>query len=147
MDHLLISEPLFLQIIRHVTLAVPMEAVGMIGGSADGHAQLVIELPNLAGPHKFFADPFAQYQAEQRFSQEGLVVIAIYHSHPGGGTELSDADRRAAARWNCAHLVIVPDRSPNDVDYLRAWRISGDRTVEVPVKREISNHLRTAHLL
>lgn len=68
-------------------------------------------MPNLAGPHEFFADPFAQYLAERRLSREGLSVIAIYHSHPGGGTELSDADRMAASRWNWAHIVIVPERS------------------------------------
>lgn len=136
MDRILLSEPLYRQIVRHVTQAVPMEAVGIIGGLADGRARLVIEMPNLAGPHEFFADPFAQYQAERRLSREGLGVIAIYHSHPGGGTELSDADWQAAARWNCAHIVIVPERHPDDADYLRAWRISGNKVVKIPIRRE-----------
>jgi proteasome lid subunit RPN8/RPN11 len=107
MDRILLSRPIYLQIVRHVTQAAPMEAVGIIGGLANGRAHSVIELPNLAGPHEFFADPFAQYQAERRFSREGLSVIAIYHSHPGGGTTLSDADRMGGARWNCSHIVIV----------------------------------------
>ena len=137
MDRILLSRPIYLQIVRHVTQAAPMEAVGIIGGLANGRAHSVIEMPNLAGPHEFFADPFAQYQAERRFSREGLSVIAIYHSHPGGGTTLSDADRMGGARWNCSHIVIVPERSPDSPDYLRAWRISEDRTIEVPVVREI----------
>ena len=64
-------------------------------------------------------------------------MIAIYHSHPGGGTTLSEADRVGGARWNCAHIVIVPERSPDDADYLRAWRITESGTVEIPVVREI----------
>jgi len=136
MDRILFPEPLYQQIVRHVTRAAPMEAVGIIGKSADGRARLVIEMPNLAGSHEFFADPFAQYQAERRFAREGLSVVAIYHSHPGGGTDLSDADRIAAARWNCAHIVIVPERSPDDANYLRAWRISGNRAAVIPVIRE-----------
>jgi len=136
MDRIVLSELLYQQIIRHVTQAIPMEAVGIIGGSVDGQARLVIEMPNLAGPHAFLADPFAQFQAERRLAGEGLGVIAIYHSHPGGGTTLSDADRAGAARWNCAHIVIVPERSPDDADYLRAWRILGNESIEIPVLRE-----------
>lgn len=63
-----------------------------------GGAHVVNEMPNLAGPHEFFADPFALYKAERRLSPEGRSVIAIYHSHPGSRTSLSDADRMAAAR-------------------------------------------------
>lgn len=133
MERILLSELLYRQIVRHVTQAVPMEAVGIIGGLADGCARVVIELPNLAGPHEFFADPFAQYQAERQLLRDGLSVIAIYHSHPGGGMGLSDADRVAAERWNCAHIVIVPERSPEHANYLRAWRVSGDKVSEIPV--------------
>jgi proteasome lid subunit RPN8/RPN11 len=103
---------------------------------SNGQARLVIEMPNLAGPHAFFADPFAQFQAERRLAGEGLRVIAIYHSHPGGGPTLSDADLAGAARWNCAHIVIVPERSPDDADYLRGWRTSGNEPIEIPVIRE-----------
>jgi proteasome lid subunit RPN8/RPN11 len=136
MDRILLPEPLYLQIVRHVTRAAPMEAVGIIGERADGRAHVVIELPNLTGPYEFFADPFAQYQAERRLSREGLSIVAIYHSHPGGGTELSVADRSAGARWNCAHIVVVPERSPDDVNYMRAWRIAGNTTEAIPVIRE-----------
>jgi hypothetical protein len=60
-------------------------------------------------------------------------MIAIYHSHPDGVTTLSDADLAGAARWNCAHIVIVPELSSDDADYLRAWRLSGNEPTETPV--------------
>lgn len=136
MDRIILSDQLYQQIHLHLIHALPMEAVGIVGGLPDGLARLVIEMPNLAGPHEFFADPFAQYQAERRISSEGLKVIAIYQSHPEGGTDLSDADLTAAARWDCAHIVIVPERSPNDADYLPAWRIVEGKSISIPVHRE-----------
>lgn len=133
MDRIIFSEPLYQQIVQHVTQAIPMEAVGIIGGLSDGEARLVIELPNLAGPHEFFADPFAQFQAERRLYSEGLIVIAIYHSHPEGGTTLSDADQAAARRWNCAHIVIVPKKSIEEVESLCAWLVIENEPEEIPI--------------
>jgi proteasome lid subunit RPN8/RPN11 len=137
MDRIVLPGPLYMQIVRHVTRVAPAEAVGIIGELADGRAHVVIELPNLTGPDEFFADPFAQYQAERRLSREGLRIIAIYHSHPGGGTELSDADRLAGAQWNCAHIVVVPERSPDDANYMRAWRVAGSTDEMIPIIREM----------
>ena len=45
-------------------------------------------------------------------------------------------NRMAGARWNCAHIVIVPERSPDDSDYLRAWRVLEGEPLEIPVLRE-----------
>lgn len=111
-----------------------MEAVGMIGGDREGVARLIIELPNLAGNDEFFADPFSQFQAEKRFSNEGLQVIAIYHSHPGGGLELSEADLVAAARWHCLQIVIVPELNPVENENMRCYRVMDqNKFVEVKI--------------
>lgn len=134
MNQIVIPTETYLQIIRHVMQATPREAVGLIGGTTDGYAREVIALPNLAGPHEFFADPFAQFQAERRFSQEGLSILAIYHSHPDGGTNLSEADKLLGADWNCTHIVIVPERLPAAAA-MRAWNIAGDTVSEVSIVR------------
>lgn len=123
MERIILPRRLHEQMLRHAKSAVPMEAVGIIGGDRDGLAHLVIELPNLADKNEFFADPFAQYQAEQQISKAGLNLIAIYHSHPGGGTALSESDRNAAINWDCAHIVIVPERYSEKNNYIRAHRI------------------------
>jgi proteasome lid subunit RPN8/RPN11 len=121
--------------LRHAKSAVPMEAVGIIGGdSSDGLAHLIIELPNLADRNEFFADPFAQYQAEQQISEAGLNIIAIYHSHPGGGTALSESDRNAAINWDCAHIVIVPERDSEEDNHIRAYRVLEEgKAIEIVV--------------
>lgn len=119
---------------QHTTSAIPMEAVGIIGGEANGLARLLIELPNLAEKDEFFADPFAQFQAEKRISEAGLRIIAIYHSHPGGGCELSESDLRAAINWDCAHIVIVPERESDDYEPICAYRIlEENKVIEIPL--------------
>jgi|GEM_PF-2189279 len=123
-DVILLPDLLYRQIVRHAQVAAPMEAVGMVGGHANGRAVVVIELPNLAGPFEFFADPFAQYRAERRLAEAGLTLLAIYHSHPGGGLQLSSADVHFARRWPCAHIVVVPDATGQGRDGLRAYRVT-----------------------
>lgn len=91
--------------------ALPNEAVGLLGGRHN-HATLVLPLPNLAGPRAFFADPYAQYLALQRLKEEGLDLVATYHSHPGGGILPSSTDFEFARLWNCPQLIIALAR-PN----------------------------------
>jgi proteasome lid subunit RPN8/RPN11 len=136
MECIRLPEEAYLRIVRHAIGAAPMEAVGLVGKAANGRGVMVIELPNLGGPDEFLADPFAQYQAERRLAREGFDVLAIYHSHPGGGTGISETDRNFGKRWNCAHIVVVPDRFPDNPDHLRAWRISDDGVAEISVVRE-----------
>ena len=90
----------------HAEAALPHEAVGLIGGQK-GRALLVLPLPNLAGPHAFLADPYAQYLALCRLREAGLELLATYHSHPGGGVLPSPADIEFARLWPCRHVIVV----------------------------------------
>jgi proteasome lid subunit RPN8/RPN11 len=105
----------------HARREAPREAVGLIAGTSDGMAVASFELPNLGDRDEFFADPYAQYQAEVRIAAAGLRILAIYHSHPGGGTGLSLSDRLGARRWSCAQVVIVPGRTPAEPDRIHAY--------------------------
>lgn len=135
MEYIVLPEQLRRQMLQHAEGAAPLEAVGLVGGDNENVAHLVIELPNLAGKDEFFADPFAQFQAERRISDSGLKILAIYHSHPGGCLQLSDADLVAAAQWNCAQIVIVPERYPKESEYLRCYRVLDKKEV-VEIKIE-----------
>lgn len=121
------------QILEHTRATAPNEAVGLIGGHSDGHAVVVIPLPNLAGERAFLADPHAQFLAERRIAGAGLEIIAIYHSHPGGGLGFSAADRSFASPWACTHIVIVPGRAAGDDELMRAYGRGADDFVAVPI--------------
>jgi [CysO sulfur-carrier protein]-S-L-cysteine hydrolase len=93
--------------VRHATEVMPDEAVGLLGGTADGTVRRWVPLPNLLGSTRFLADPYRQFQALRSLAAEGLTPLAVYHSHPGGGVGLSADDRSFASRLPYLQLVIA----------------------------------------
>ncbi len=124
-DPLVLSGPLHAEIVRHARESLPREAVGLIGGTAAGGAKTVVPLANIAPGNGFFlADPYEQYRAFRRLESQGLVLLAIYHSHPGGCVDPSPLDLRFAERWDCAHLVVAVETSGLPDGTCRAFRRS-----------------------
>lgn len=117
------------QILEHVRAAVPDEAVGMLGGTADGRVSHAVPLPNLATGGAFLADPRAQFEAERAFARLNVTPLAAYHSHPGGTPTLSSGDR-AFARPALIQLVVSLGRQ-GAVD-ARAYRVA-DVVTELPL--------------
>lgn len=122
---IVLNSRLFKKILSHARAVVPREAVGFIGGKADGRATTIIPLNNIGGSHSFFVDPVSQYYAEQQLLRDRLTIIAIYHSHPGGGVQLSPADIMFGAAWECLHVVVVPERPDSASNVIQAWSING----------------------
>lgn len=105
-----------------------MEAVGLLGGVAD-QVRLQIRLPNLLGQKSFLADPYAQFKALRQLSEEGFVPLAVYHSHPQGGVELSLEDLSFCRRVPYVQLVIALARRHNP-----AIEVAGYEMAESGVK-------------
>jgi [CysO sulfur-carrier protein]-S-L-cysteine hydrolase len=119
------------RMLDHAREALPMEAVGILGGHPNGRVFQAIPLPNLAGPRAFLADPRSQYEAERRLRRLGLALLAIYHSHPGGGAQLSPADRAFATHLPVVHVVIALARTWRPREQIRAYRIREGVALEV----------------
>ena len=119
--------------LRHAERDQPCEAVGMLAGDSSGTASLALPLANLAGPRAFLADPYTQYLAEKRIAAEGLSLVAIYHSHPGGGASLSPSDHAFAKLRDTTQIVIAlaHDNCPQDI---RAYRVCGDTMIPVTLQ-------------
>jgi proteasome lid subunit RPN8/RPN11 len=129
---LLIPAPLYDQMIDHAMRDLPREVVGLLGGSPDGRVARVLPLLNLAGSKAFFADPYAQYQAERALRDSNIVVLADYHSHPEGSASLSPDDL-AFAHPHLIQIVIAVRRMPLLRSETRAYQIVKTGLVEVPV--------------
>jgi [CysO sulfur-carrier protein]-S-L-cysteine hydrolase len=99
---------LWKQLVTHSRKALPDEAVGLLAGTT-GRITAAIPLPNIGPRGEFLADPHAQYMAERRIQREGMQLLAIYHSHPAGGTQLSPLDIKFAKERPCFHIVIALD--------------------------------------
>ncbi len=128
MEVLILPRELHRKIIGHVEVSGDEEAVGLMAGLADGRITVVFPLPNLLGSSAFLADPRAQFEAERKIAQAGLHLLAIYHSHPGGGTEPSWSDLAYASSWPCAQ-VIVSSAGPAG-NAMCAYRWQGQRLIE-----------------
>jgi proteasome lid subunit RPN8/RPN11 len=98
---------LWVEMVRHAQADAPREAVGLLGGAGMGRIQQLRPLPNVAGPLAFFADPYAQYQAEKDLAAQDIVAVGYYHSHPGGGLSLSAEDRVFAQRRDWVYIVLA----------------------------------------
>ncbi len=131
-----LSLDLYGSLIKHAHAALPMEAVGLLGGHPDGSATLAIPLLNLAVPRAFLADPLAQFKAERQLKQSGLHLLAIYHSHPGGGSQLSPEDIVFAQRWPCPQIVIALERPYQSGEEIRAYQVLRHDVTEVEIHIE-----------
>lgn len=120
------------QLLGHARSAMPAEAVGLLGGLGS-IVTVAATLPNLAGPGAFYADPRAQFLAQRQLAAAGLEVLAIYHSHPGGGAALSARDLRFAMPWRVIQVVVAVARPFGRPDEVRAFR-PGSRPIEVPLQ-------------
>ena len=111
------------EMLRHVRMALPREAVGLLGGTAKGEITRVSPLANIADSQlSFLADPYDQFCALRKFAAENLQLLAIYHSHPDGGVEPSQDDLIYAQRWHCAHLIVAVSSREEAEPRLRAFR-------------------------
>jgi proteasome lid subunit RPN8/RPN11 len=130
---LAVSARLWTQMVEHAETDAPVEAVGLLGGTETGEVRQVHPLPNVAGPLSFFADPYAQYEAERAIAEANLVTLGYYHSHPGGGLDLSAADKLFAKRRDWVYVVLVTASVGVSVTRGAAYRWIEGALREVPL--------------
>jgi proteasome lid subunit RPN8/RPN11 len=130
---LAVSVRLWTQMAEHAQTDASVEAVGLLGGTETGEVRQVHPLPNVAGPLSFFADPYAQYQAERAIAEADLITLGYYHSHPGGGLDLSAADKLFAQRRDWVYVVLATASVGGTVTRGAAYRWIEGVLREVPL--------------
>lgn len=75
--------------------AFPKEACGLLVGKKGVNNILeAIPAPNLSpDPNGFLIDPEFHLKTQRELREQGLGIIGIYHSHPGGDSTPSPKDR------------------------------------------------------
>jgi proteasome lid subunit RPN8/RPN11 len=106
---------------RALDAALPRECCGvLVGGEVDGVLTVRGVLPTLNTTTALggFSIPDRELQRVERLAaQSGERIIALFHSHPGGSTELSEPDRAALAHCEWPWLVITEAAAPGDVAF------------------------------
>lgn len=97
------------KILAHAQREFPRECVGVLSGSAS-RVTGWHPLSNVAKEdRRFLADPTGQIRLFERLRQEGLEVVAIYHSHPFGPTAPSALDLEEAYDPDILNLIVSLD--------------------------------------
>jgi proteasome lid subunit RPN8/RPN11 len=109
--------------IDHAYREAPQEAVGLLG--SDTHSRVVCHVPctNLGAINSYLVDPYSQYQAIKYIRGRDLHPLAMYHSHPGGSTYLSDCDKKYAARTSLVQIVVAFSSATPGTAVLAAYRV------------------------
>jgi proteasome lid subunit RPN8/RPN11 len=107
-----ISQSLIDEMVAHAREGLPNECCGMVGGSG-GEASVVIPVVNsAASPLRFEMDPQGQYNALKAIEDDGMEMLAIYHSHTKSAAYPSQTDVNQAVSWPDAIWVIVSLEDP-----------------------------------
>jgi len=123
-----LTRSVYERMIAHAAEVFPSEAIGLLGG-VERRLQRGIPIRNVADSWHYLADPFEQFQALRQFHKENLEPLAVYHSHPYGGTELSAEDIYHARQLPYFQLVIAIGRPHNPAIEISAYKII-DETVK-----------------
>lgn len=116
-------------VVRHVEACMPEEACGFLGGRG-GRVDFVLPVENAEHSRvRFRMDPLGQLRGMQWLEDEGRALLAIYHSHPDGPSELSSTDTLEAAYPEAALVVI--SREPKSWTP-RAFMVDDGVVREVP---------------
>jgi proteasome lid subunit RPN8/RPN11 len=115
----------------------PREACGLLlgrRGEVRTEVADVLEARNLVttrASERYELDPADHLAAEERARRLGLDVVGVWHSHPDHPAVPSEVDRAQA--WEAWVYVIVSVVEGAACE-LRAWRLVGERFVEVEVQ-------------
>ncbi len=111
LDLLRLPTALFQEMLAHARQSAPDECVGLLLGQGDtrtGTATRRVLLENTAPTPRtrFFADPSGLLRALREADRRGEVLLALYHSHPRGPAEPSEADLENA-HYDALTLIVT----------------------------------------
>ena len=118
-------------IIEQARGELPDEACGLLLGSGN-EAVRRFPMTNIDhSPEHFCFDPREQFQALREARNEGLRIIANYHSHPATPARPSPEDVRLALDPDMVYIIVSLLDKENPA--LKAFRIREGHSEEIPV--------------
>ena len=125
------------ELLDHALAERPNEACGLLAGSlSDGRASVYHPARNAdASPLRYSVHPDDLVRITFAIDDAGQDLVAIFHSHTHTPAVPSPTDRRAAMYPDAFYLLASltdPDATPERA--LRAWRIHGGQSFEVPLR-------------
>ncbi len=108
--------------IAHARQDFPLEVCGILGG-VDGVVSAHYQLTNTDKSNEHFTmEPKEQFAVVKDLRGKGLVMLAIYHSHPETPARPSEEDIRLALTPDVSYVIVSLAAATADV---RSYRIEG----------------------
>jgi proteasome lid subunit RPN8/RPN11 len=138
-DRLTLPAALADALLAHARTELPNEACGLLGGDlAAGRAVTFHPARNAeASPLRYNVHPEDLVRIVFAIEDAGQDLVGIFHSHTHSPAVPSATDRRSAQYPDPFYLLATladPDAEPASA--LRAWRILGGQSFEVPLRVE-----------
>lgn len=128
---LVISRPELDTLLSTLWAVYPEEGCGVMSGR-DGVVERIYPIENsLHSPVAFQMDSWQQLQAMLAIESKQEEIVAIYHSHPHGPTELSAQDLAQATYLDAAQVVVSFAQPQNPT--IRAFWLDPGRSRELPI--------------
>jgi proteasome lid subunit RPN8/RPN11 len=125
------------ELLDHAVAELPNEACGLLAGSlSDGRASEYHRARNAdASPLRYSVHPDDLVRITFAIDDAGQDLVAIFHSHTHTPAVPSPTDRRAAMYPDAFYLLAsLTDPGATPERTLRAWRIHGGQSFEVPLR-------------
>lgn len=119
-------------IISHSRAHKPEEACGVLAGDADGTVRRVFLMENVEHSSDFYMmDSQEQFKVFDEMENEGLELVAIFHSHPHSPAAPSMRDCELAFYPDSLYLIIslMDDARPE----WHAYQINDNEVVEAMI--------------
>jgi proteasome lid subunit RPN8/RPN11 len=92
--------------IVHAQEGFPLEVCGILGGTGDTVSANYRMTNTDASNEHFMMDPKEQFAVVKDLRAQGLVMLAIYHSHPETPARPSEEDIKLALTPDVSYLII-----------------------------------------
>lgn len=132
MDGLTIPDSIFQDLLAQAKEEAPIEACGILAGK-DGEATKFYRMTNADNSSEHFNMlPKEQFKVVKDIRALGLVMLAVYHSHPASPARPSEEDIRYAVNMDTPY-VILSLLDPDQPD-IKGFRIEDGEVTAVPVQ-------------
>ena len=106
MTELLISREFADQMVTHCRACYPNEACGILAGTGNRVTRVYPMSNAEPTPVSYFMEPKEQFRVMKELRQEGLAMVAIFHSHPQSPAYPSVKDISLAFYPDAVYVII-----------------------------------------
>ena len=127
---MIIPNHLFDEIILHCREIYPNEACGILAGKGRV-VQKVYKMTNIENSGvSYIMEPKEQFTVMKEMREEGLDMVAMFHSHPHSDAYPSPKDIKLAFYTEPVYVIVSLINEPD----IRAFTINEDGVTEVEMK-------------